>query len=350
MLETDRNSPDAVAEPPTSSPPPAFAPDPVLVRGREGRWRLPWAILGTVFAVALLYVLAIPAIQMERLALSRHWLSGAISFESLLDPKQPYTFLDSALSFAPFMLAPMLTLVLVHGVSWRRAFSYGSGFDWRAYWKAALAWLIALCASTALIFLLEPQQFKLQQHGGDYAVWFMAGLVVIFVQSLAEEVLFKGYLLRVWGAVFPLRLPVSAVLIALFVSGHLLNTDLRADLWFNLIYFVLIEVLSFVVFFRTQNLGAAAGMHWSNNVFAFQLLATVPGQPTAMPLAVYNDPIVAAGGSHLLDPQAHAVALVMLALAAALLLHPRSPLYLPPQPPVVTEKATAAEADSGKGA
>jgi hypothetical protein len=72
-----------------------------------------------------------------------------------------------------------------------------------------------------------------------------------------------------------------------------------------------------------------AGMHWMNNAWAM-LVATVPGQPTAMALVVYTDPVYAAGGSRLFDPAVYLTAAAQLVALLALLLWPRSPFYLRP--------------------
>ena len=46
----------AIAQVPRKAAPPACVPDPVLLQGREGRWRWPWAMMGLLLT-ALLFVL-----------------------------------------------------------------------------------------------------------------------------------------------------------------------------------------------------------------------------------------------------------------------------------------------------
>jgi hypothetical protein len=85
-------------------------------------------------------------------------------------------------------------------------------------------------------------------------------------------------------------------------------------------------------------LAASAGLHWMNNVVAL-LAPTVPGQPTALALAVYTDPVYAAGGSRLFDPVTHAGGLAGVVILLLLLLWPRSPFYLPR--PSLVDRASA---------
>jgi hypothetical protein len=157
-------------------------------------------------------------------------------------------------------------------------------------------------------------------------------MLAIYAQSLGEEVLFKGYLLRVLGAVLPFRWLVVLPLVVAFTALHIGNTDLKRDPVFSLFYFALGEVIAFAIFLRTQNLAASAGMHWMNNVWSSLLVASAPDQSTTLALVVKTDPTLADGQSGLLDPAAHAGEIAQLALLLALLFWRRSPFYLPETP------------------
>jgi membrane protease YdiL (CAAX protease family) len=201
-----------------------------------------------------------------------------------------------------------------------------------------MALMICSLLGVVASYLLEPKQFRFPAHDRAILLWIALALGVILVQSLGEEVLFRGYLLRVWGAVVPYRIPVTAGVIAVFVAGHLGNEDIKRDLLLNVTYFVAIEVISYALLFRTQNLAASAGLHWMNNVVAL-LAPTVPGQPTALALAVYTDPVYMAGGSRLLDPVTHAGTFAGVVILLVLLLWRRSPFYL--SRPSVVDQASA---------
>ena len=309
----------------------SFVRDPVLLQGREGRWHWPWAINGLLLTALLFVLLSIGVIVFEDVAVRQNWVRGGFPQNVFpLDPAQPITYLDVLIASLPFLIAPLIALPLAHGVSWRRAFSYGGGFQWGQFWRAALALLLLALLALALGYAARAAAISVSRataglcfSGSD---WHM---VVIFVQSLGEEVMFRGYLLRAWGAVLPFRLPVTAAVIALFVTGHLWNEDLQRDLLVNVIYFVAGEIIAYAVLFRTQNLAASAGLHWMNNVLAL-VTPTVPGQPTVLALAIYTDPVYMAGGSRLLDPLTHATGIVGVTLLLTMFFWRRSPFYLAP--------------------
>ena len=302
-------------------------PDPVLLQGREGRWRWPWVVSGVLLTALIFSALSLGVFAFEDLATARNWITGGFPDNVLpLDPAQPITYLDVLFASLAFLIPPLLVLPIVHGVPWRRAFAYpGVGFRWSQFWRAALALLVVSLLGLAVGYATEPTEYSFPRP--QAAIWIVLAVAVIFVQSLGEEVLFRGYLLRAWGAVLPFRLPVTAAILALFVTAHLDNDDLKRDLLLNAAYFAVGEAVAYAVLFRTQNLAASAGLHWMNNVVAL-LMPSVPGQPTALALAVYTDPVYMADGSRLLDPLTHAAEIASLALLVAMLFWRRSPFYL----------------------
>jgi len=310
----------------------AREPDPVLLMGRERRWRWPWAVLGLAVTALVFLLLSLAAISLEDLAVRLGWVSGGLPRDAFpLDPARPLSALDSVLVSLPFLLAPLFALWAVHGVSWRRAFAWSGSFDWRQFWRAALAYLLLGSLGVVLGYLLEPHQHQFPARSPGFLLWAALALGVVFVQTLGEDVLFKGYLVRVCGAVLPLRVPVVAAVIFVFVAGHLWNDDFGRDFAVNLIYFTVAELLAFALLFRTQNLAACAGLHWMNNVLA-TFAPTLPGQPVFLALLIYTDPVYAAGGGRLLDPLTHAVGIAGFGLLLVLLLWRRSPFYLPKAP------------------
>ncbi len=325
-------------------------PDPVLLRARRGRWRLPWAIGGVLLTGLVFLVLSYAAAAFEDEATRAGWGGEVPDSVFPIDPAEPASYLFLVLASLPFLIAPLVALPLVHGLSWREAFSFGDRFRWHQFGRTALAFLVVSALGIVAGSLIEPGHYQVKPQGWSFAWWGLLALGVVLVQSLGEEVMFRGYLLRIAGALLPLRVPVTAGVLALFVSGHLGNEDLHKDLAFSIIYFVIIEVISYAVLFRTQNLAASAGLHWMNNVVAL-FAPTVPGQPTALAVVVYTDPVYQAGGSRLFDLTTHAGGALGIALLLILLFWRRSPLYLAPaaSPGPPADDVAAGQASAAQG-
>jgi membrane protease YdiL (CAAX protease family) len=305
-----------------------MASDPVLLQGREGRWQWRWAVGGTLLTIALIGVLSRPADLLASLAESHDWMDRGL-LDLTLDPEQPFTFANVAISSVPLLLCPLIVLQFVHRVPWRRAFAYRGDFDWPLFLRTALAMLLVSALASLVAALSAPDEFELESRGLDHVPWALLGLGVVFLAALGEEVLFKGYLLRVWGAVFPARWPLVLILVVLFTYLHAGNADLGGDRAFGLFYFAMTEVVWFSVYLRTQNLAASAGLHFMNNAWDTLFVARAPDQATSLALIVQTDPLGAGGPTRLLDLHAHAFEVMQLALVVALLYWRPSPFYLP---------------------
>jgi membrane protease YdiL (CAAX protease family) len=306
--------------------------DPVLLLGREGRWQWPWVLAGLAAICLLSGFLARPPGYFEDLALRQGWIGSHFSGVVFpFDPSRPLSYLYDLLCWLPYLLPPLIVLGLVHNVSWRRAFSYGTGFRWLQFWRATMALLAVLGLSAALTYSLEPQQHEFRVPGLGIAPWIALAFGAILVQTLGEDVFYLGYLHRTWGAVLALRLPVAGAVIALFIYNHLGNEDVQRDVVLAVIDFTVMTAISIAVLLRTQNLAASAGLHWINNVFIL-LRPGAPEEVGPLALVVYTDPVYAAGGSHLFNPATHAAQVVAPALLLVLLFWRRSPFYLAKAP------------------
>src|SRR5262245_39828917 len=203
-----------------------MASDPVLLQAREGRWTWPWAVAGTLLTIALIWVLTKLGGSFDRFAERQHWIARGL-LDLTLDPRQPFTFASVGIGALPLLVAPLIVLQYFHGVPWRRAFAYRGNFDWALFVRGALALLVVSTLANVFAVAMAPDEFILQPRGLGHVPWALVGLVAIFLAAMGEEVLFKGYLLRVWGAVIPARRPLVVLLVIVFTSLHLGNTDLN---------------------------------------------------------------------------------------------------------------------------
>jgi membrane protease YdiL (CAAX protease family) len=301
----------------------ADASDPFLLEGRIGRWRWPWFVLGAVVfafsAMALQTALVLPAGSPE-------------TFEELiaLAPGRPAGFLLFAAFGAAAVAAAAIALKFVHEQDPALALGRGGRFSFVGFAKGAGAGALVGALSISAEIIFNPQTLHTAPRDLAHAPWMLFAAAAIFIQAFGEEYAFKGYLARTLGAVIPSPLVVTLALSAAFTALHAGNPDVAQDLVFTLITLFGVEILTYVIYLRTENLGAVTGLHWLNNFAAICLVANAGVQSDAMALAVYEDPILAAGGSRLGDPRAWVEVLLVYGALAALLLWRRSPFHLPP--------------------
>ena len=311
--------------------------DPVLLACRIGRWSLIWAVLGTFAVLAGSIGTYFLASEIDTAV--ANLFGGPLDADTFVVGR-PDTFF-AMLTFAASLILPaILVTTILHRTSWRLLLGADGRFAWATFWKAAGAFALVYIAATLVDVMRHPGQYALQNATLSHIPWLLLGMLAILPQAFAEDIVFKGYLTRVWGAVLPIRPLLIVGMAALFASVHAGNTDVAKDLWFNLASMLIGELVAFAIYLRTMSLAAATGIHWMNNVHAMCLVATLPGYDNPFAVAVYTDPVLAAGGSHLLDPQAW-LELGVVTLALWLLLtNARSPFHLAPV--AVPEMASAA--------
>ena len=244
--------------------------------------------------------------------------------------------LDTYAGFLLFAAALVLPMVLVlrglHRQPARHLLGPSRRFEWSLFWRAAGGFLLVLAVMFLVTVLTEPEVVAIVPDVMPRLPWLLLALPVIFCQAFAEDYLFKGYLVRTWGAVVPLPWIVVPAVAAFFTAGHAINDDVVTDLTFNLMAFFAGEVVIMAIYLRSGDLAAATGLHWMNNVWSMCLVATLPGQSSGIAVATYTDPQIAAGGSHIGDPVAYLEVIALYGVLWLLTMHPRSPFCLVAMP------------------
>lgn len=314
--------------------------DPVLLAERQGRWHWYVVGVGTLLGAAIaVLALSFNDQLLEAIADAsgtRPAYDRASAPNVFFLPGNPYTFAINAL-FGIVLIGVTILLGLLHG---RRP-----GFFWRLhgtgggllFWKAAGAMLAVSLAGAGYEYFKSPGAFEWRRDFGFvYGVSVVAAVAALLLQTLGEEALFRGYLLRMWGALLPIRSLIVALLVTGFTSLHTVNSDFRTDFTFNFIGFLAIEVIYYWVLLRTGSLATTWGLHFANNLMAGVLVITVPGNAPDMGVVVFTDPVLSAGGTRLKSPAAYVELLASMAALVVLLAWRRSPFHLPiaPMPPV----------------
>lgn len=166
-----------------------------------------------------------------------------------------------------------LVLKLLHKRGIRSLFGPSRALDMRHYVNGVLiaggiALFLLLFQFVEKLFLPSEMDVPLVQNLalGTWAIWAIPALLLIAMQSLAEELVFRGYILQQLRARFNI-LVVWAVLPSLLFG--VLHFDPGTFGVVNGAMYVISTAVSgtvaALVTIRTGNLGAAAGLHFGNN-------------------------------------------------------------------------------------
>ncbi|WP_256947173.1 CPBP family intramembrane glutamic endopeptidase [Haematobacter genomosp. 1] len=238
-------------------------------RRRSALWR---TVLG------LLLIFAVYAAILAAVAVVLFRLAGEGRFQPLAADialgETPWGMIALLWSFAALAIGPMIAVRLLHGRSIRSLFGRG-GTVLRDFVKAAATLIVIYVLGITVTSLLPGEEGTLP--GLDLRRWLTflpLALIGIGIQTLAEELVFRGYLLQQLAARF--RSPLIYLLLPsiLFALLHY-EPGLMGP---NAIYVVaatgLFGLVAADLTARTGSIGAAWGLHFANNAAALLFVSS----------------------------------------------------------------------------
>lgn len=308
----------------TTSPFRAF-----VALARQGRWGIPSIAVGIVLMTVLWLVAAFFA--MIGIAVIAKMRAG-----DEIGPIADLISLGAGGRIAPVQLLASIVVLwavapVVLWIVHKRVLPTLFGWQRRIEMSELRNAFIACGLVTLLIFLLvpDPSHLLTARTGLTLAEWAAAFLPVtalIVLQSSAEEVVFRGYLVQLLANRFASPLIWAVLPVVLFTAAH---WDPAALPHMNAV--ALGSVLMFaaaatILLVATGNLGACMGYHAANNIFAF-LVISPEGVVDAFALYTYPnlaDPVWTVRDAMLFL----GVEVARTGLTLLLLLHGRSPLRI----------------------
>ncbi|CAM5429387.1 hypothetical protein MAUB1S_07267 [Mycolicibacterium aubagnense] len=240
----------------------------------------------------------------------------------------PIGVLTALLSFCGIWAGAWLVMRGVHREPLSALFGNGQRISRSGFLKGFVAVILTSVFSEVLLFLLDP---VIQRGSIRLGVWLLALVPVAllgFVQTSAEELLFRGYLPR--GLARRFRSPVVWALLPtlVFTALHWSGGSAPAMNAAGLISIGVFAAVLMMLVYSTGNLGAAFGAHLGNNLFGFLLISH---QASLSSFALFEARSLEGAGWAGIDAVLIAgIGIVSSLLTALLLLHPRSPLRVAP--------------------
>lgn len=128
---------------------------------------------------------------------------------------------------------------------------------------------------------------------GQWLLLLPVALLAILIQSGTEELFFRGYLQQQFGRLSSSRLIWLVLPSVLFGAGHYFSGYGPADGILYVIWATLLGLSCADLTARTGNIGAAVGLHLTNNAFAMLLVSMQDLQSSGLALILfpYDDPL-----------------------------------------------------------
>ena len=236
----------------------------------------------------------------------------------------PIGILSALTSFAGIWIGLWVAMRFVHGEPLSALFGTTHRVAGGDFLKGLVAVLITSLFSELLLYWLQPEIARGPIAWSSWLLFLVPIVLLAFLQTSSEEMLFRGYLLR--GLAYRFRNPlVWAVLPGLLFTS--LHWNSASTLAINACVMVSIgtfALLLSLLVYVTGNLGAGFGAHLGNNLTGFLLISHQEGYNS---FALLNaKPLEGPGWTNWDAVLIAAIGIVSTLLTMLLLLHRRSPL------------------------
>lgn len=177
-------------------------------------------------------------------------------------------FLFTMSSFIPFLVGTLLAVRFIHARSLKTLVTGESHIRWGRVFAGAGGWLLIAALISTIESLLYPGRYVLTLQPVTLAIYAILALILIPLQTSAEEFFFRGYLLQWMGLRLKNTWLLSLLNGVLFFLPHTANPEMAANsVLIGLGYFVMGFFLTLITL-RDNGIELALGMHAANNLFA----------------------------------------------------------------------------------
>ena len=216
-----------------------------------------WQILGAMPSAFLLFVTFL------RL--------GSKALDLPINPATSYTaagFVAIMLASVFFMGGIYLALRFIHRRPFRTLVTVSPRLDWRRLLQGFGVWFGLAALMSGLEALLYPGRYVWTNNLGHFLPFVALALLFIPIQTSAEELFFRSYVLQGVGLRLRNIWLLSAISGVLFGLPHLLNPEASINYPLLALYYISFGFALAYITLREGRLELALGAHAANNLFS----------------------------------------------------------------------------------
>jgi len=232
-----------------------------LAKQGKNNWRR--YLLGLALIVSCPMIAAIIAITVSASA-GYHTYGQTSGAE-----KDPIVSLVELSAFdAALIIGILLAVLVIHKRPFLTVITPNLSIDWKKIGKSCGLFFGLVALATLVDYLLNPSTYYFRLNPGRFLIFAPVAVVLVPIQTTAEELLFRGYLLQSIALVTRNRVALVAISGVLFMIPHLANPEVTVGFWSMAFYYFLVGAVLTIMTLRSNSLETAIGIHTSINMFA----------------------------------------------------------------------------------
>ncbi|MDK4253138.1 hypothetical protein C7M22_01404 [Bacillus velezensis] len=243
-----------------------------FVRPAEGKNSVSRYILSLLVIVGLFFFGSILTVFYMFLtsafnpSLTINWDEGALS-----DP-----LADIYLQHIVYFIAIPGIWIAVRFIMKRRFLSIitpNQSLNWKRIFFGFGTYVVLMFVAGLIDFTIHQDRFSLQEfHASRFLLLLAAAVLLVPIQTSAEEFLFRGFLLQFAGKLTANAVVLTVIIGGLFGALHFGNPEMEnGALWAGIGYVTIGMIWTFITI-KTGSLEMSLGGHAANNMFLFIFL------------------------------------------------------------------------------
>ncbi len=166
-----------------------------------------------------------------------------------------------------FMAGIFLAMRFIHHRPFRSLVTPASSFATGRFFQGFFIWLVLLGLMSIIEASIYPGRYVWTFDLHSYVPFVFLALAMIPIQTSAEELFFRAYVLQGFGLRLRSIWILSTISGFLFMLPHLLNPEARVNYGLLGFYYFLIGAVMAYITLRDGRLELALGLHAANNLF-----------------------------------------------------------------------------------
>jgi uncharacterized protein len=228
-------------------------------QGKNNWWRY---VLSLGLIVTFPLTVAIIAVEVLSLLGSQSRTGGAAPNDPIV------SFLQLSGFDASLIIGILLAVLFIHKRPVLTIITPGRSIDWKKIGKSFGLFFGLVALATLVDYLLNPSTYQFSLNPKRFLIFGPLAVVLIPIQTSAEELLFRGYLLQSMALLIGNRTALVLISGVLFMVPHLANPEMTAGFWSMAFYYFLVGGILTIITLRSNSLETAMGIHAAINMFA----------------------------------------------------------------------------------
>ncbi|MBM4423158.1 MAG: CPBP family intramembrane metalloprotease [Chloroflexi bacterium] len=203
-----------------------------------------------------------------------------------------WPFLALMISFVALLFGLYVAVRYVHGRRFLGLITPAT-INWRRAGEGLAVWFLLAAVLAVFEALLHPSRYQLTFEPIQFILFTVAAIALIPIQTTAEELVFRGYLLQSLSLLTRNRIFLCLLSGLLFLGPHFANPEVSQSLLLLPLFYFAFGVFLAHISLKENSLELALGVHAANNLFA-AIFANYKGSALPTPslfTAVEFDPL-----------------------------------------------------------